>query len=60
MRATRRLVWLLPLPVRTAHTATTGFSLVNIVARGPSSVKSAPAASAREARCITSWCETSE
>ena len=45
MRPTSRLVWLLPAPVRTAHTATTGFSLSSIVERGPSSVKSAPAAS---------------
>jgi len=47
------LVWLLPAPVRTAHTATTGLLLGSIVASGPSRVKSAPAASTRDAKCIT-------
>ena len=60
IRPTLRLVWLLPLPVRTAQTPTTGFDDVNIVERGPSSVKSAPAASAIDARCMTSSCGTSE
>ena len=32
-RATRRVVWLLPAPVRTAQTATTGFVLLSIVRR---------------------------
>ena len=31
-RPIRRLVWLLPAPVRVAHTATTGFGLRSIVA----------------------------
>ena len=56
----RRLVWLLPLPVRTAHTATTGFVAPSIVRSGPRSRKSTPAASAREAMCITSSWERSE
>ena len=53
MRPTLRLVWLLPQPVRTAQTATTGFVLSSIVAFGPSSVKSAPAASTIDALCMT-------
>ena len=52
-RPIARLVWLLPLPVRTEQTATTGTGHGIIVARGPSSVKSAPAARASEARCMT-------
>ena len=44
----------LPQPVRTAHTAITGTPVSSMVRRGPSRMKSAPAASAREARCITS------
>ncbi len=56
----RRLVWLLPAPVRVAHTATTGFGHSSMVVRGPSSVKSAPAASTIDARCITSSCGRSE
>ena len=36
IRPTLRLVWLLPQPVRTAQTETTGFSLSSIVAFGPS------------------------
>ena len=56
----RRLVWLLPQPVRTAVTATTGFVASSIVERGPRSRKSAPAASAIDALCITSSCARSE
>ncbi len=55
MRPIARLVWLLPLPVRTEHTATTGTGLSIIVERAPSRLKSAPAASAEEARCMTCW-----
>ena len=55
-----RVVWLLPEPVRTAQTATTGFSEVSIVSRGESSRNAAPAASARDAMCITCSCVTSE
>ena len=40
--------------VRTAVTATTGREASSIVARGPSRAKSAPAASTRDALCITS------
>jgi hypothetical protein len=47
------VVWDLPQPVRTAETAITGTWAVSMVCRGPSSSKLAPAASAREARCIT-------
>ena len=55
-RATRRVVWLLPLPVRTAHTETTLTLARSMVALGPSSRKPAPAASTSEALCITvSW-----
>ena len=54
--ATARVVCDLPHPVRTAQMATTGFDDGIMVASGPWSLKSAPAASAREARCITvSW-----
>ena len=54
--ATRRVVWLLPAPVRVAQTATTGLRLRSMVRSGPSRVKSAPAASTRDATCITvSW-----
>src|SRR5581483_507612 len=42
-----------PQPVRTADTAITGTSAASIVRCAPSSTKSAPAASTREARCIT-------
>jgi hypothetical protein len=59
MLATRRDVWLLPLPVRTAHTDTTGTEALIIVAFGPMSLKSAPQASTSEALCITVSCETS-
>ena len=41
---TRRDVWLLPEPVRTAHTDTTGLVLVIWVSSGPSRVNDAPAA----------------
>jgi hypothetical protein len=58
--ASRRLVWLLPAPVRTAQTATTGLLLGSMVARGPSSRKSAPVASTREALCMTSSWDRSE
>ena len=57
---TRRLVWLLPAPVRTAQMATHGFLEASSVSCGATSRKSAPAASAREAMCITCSCETSE
>ena len=56
IRPTARLVWLLPQPVRTAVTAITGLTLFSIVDLGPSRVKSAPAASAIDALCMTvSW-----
>jgi len=58
--ATRRVVWDFPQPVRTAHTATTGFSEATWVEVGPNSQKSAPAAPATAARSITCWWETSE
>ena len=45
--------------VRTADTAITGTGAGSIVMAGPSSTKSAPQASAREARCMTWGCETS-
>ena len=59
MSATRRAVWLLPAPVRTAQTATTGTLARSIVDRGPISRKSAPADSTSEALCITTSWETS-
>ncbi len=55
----RREVWLLPLPVRTAPTEMIGLLEANIVRRGFSSRKPAPAASTREARCMTVSCDTS-
>jgi len=55
----RREVWLLPEPVRTAPMDTTGRLEANIVRRGFSRRKPAPAASTRDARCITVSCETS-
>src|SRR5947199_9598586 len=55
-----RVVWLLPEPVRTAQTATTGFDEVIIVSRGASSRNDAPAASAGDPMCITSSCATAE
>ena len=45
--ATARLVCDLPLPVRTAHTATTGFEDGSMVLAGEAREKPAPAASAR-------------
>ena len=54
--ATLRVVWLLPAPVRTAQTATTGTVASSIVSFGPSSSKFAPVASTRLAMCMTySW-----
>ena len=53
-REIQRLTGDLPQPVRTADTAITGTPAAIMVRCGPSSMKSAPAASAREARCITS------
>ena len=55
-----RVVWLLPEPVRTAQTATTGLDEVSIVSRGEIRRYDAPAASAREPMCITCSCVTSE
>ena len=60
VRPTLRLVWLLPQPVRTAQTATTGFDERSMVALGPSKRKSAPAASTSDALCITVSCLRSE
>jgi hypothetical protein len=57
---TLRLVWLLPHPVRTAQTATTGFDEPSIVASGPSKRKSAPVESTSDALCITVSCLRSE
>ena len=54
------MVWLLPEPVRTAQIAATGFEDAIIVSCGDSSWKLAPAASARDAMCITCSCVTSE
>ena len=54
------VVWLLPEPVRTAQTATTGLDDASIVSRGESRRYDAPAASAREPMCITCSCVTSE
>ncbi len=55
----RRLVWLLPQPVRTAPTLMTGLVLFSSVRRSPSIVKSAPAALTIDARLITCWYERS-
>ena len=49
----RRLVWLLPDPVRTAQTEITGLVLLIIVGSAPRSLKCAPAALAMELRLIT-------
>ena len=49
----RRLVWLLPQPVRTAPTLMTGLVLLIWVWRSPSMVKSAPAALTMEPRLMT-------
>jgi hypothetical protein len=57
---TRRAVWLLPQPVRTAPTAMTGRVLSIMVWAAPSSENSAPAAFTRQAWCMTFSCETSE
>ncbi len=54
--ATLRVVWLLPEPVRTAVTATTGFFDGIMVAAVPRRVKSHPRALTRAAMCPTySW-----
>ena len=58
--AIARVVWLLPEPVRTAQTETTGTVAVSIVARGPSRTKFAPAACTWLALCITDAWLTSE
>ncbi len=50
---TRRVVWLLPLPVRTAQTEITGLLLLIMVSRGPSRMKLAPAAMTSEALSMT-------
>ena len=60
MSAIARVVWLLPEPVRTAQTDTTGTLASSIVSFGPNSTKLAPAASASLPLCITYSCETSE
>ena len=57
--ATNRDAGLLPAPVRTASTEMTGTEHVMAVLSGPSREKSAPAASTREAWCITNSWETS-
>ena len=49
----RRETGLLPQPVRTAQTEITGTFATNCVRATPSSQKSAPAATARDARCIS-------
>lgn len=51
--ATQRAMGDFPQPVRTAETATTGTADGSIVRPGPSSVKSAPQASATVASSIT-------
>ena len=51
----RRDTGLLPQPVRTAQTEMTGTLAANCVCSAPSSQKSAPAATARDARCIERW-----
>ena len=51
--ADRRVVWLLPHPVRVAQTATTGFVRAEHRRVGPISLKSAPAASTWDALCMT-------
>ncbi len=59
MALTRRVVWLLPQPVRTAQMLMTGLLLFSCVSRSPSSLKSAPQALTRDALCMTSSYETS-
>jgi hypothetical protein len=49
----------LPQPVRTAAIAMTGIEQESMVRFGPSKMKSAPAARAREAICMTCSCDTS-
>ncbi len=51
--ATFRVVWLLPEPVRTAHTATTGTFASSMVAPGPSRTKFAPFDMTWLALCMT-------
>ena len=53
MAAMRRVVWLLPDPVLTAHTEITGFVLLSIVSAAPRILKLAPAELAIEPRSIT-------
>ncbi len=60
MRPISRLVWLLPLPVRTAQTETTGLVAASIVEPGPGRLKSAFAAWTRAAQCMTCSYGTSE
>src|ERR1019366_8355474 len=50
---------LLPQPVRTAQTETTGTVDLICVRSVPKSQKSAPAATTRDARCIRFWWEIS-
>jgi hypothetical protein len=52
----KRAVCDFPQPVRTAETAMTGTRAGSQVRSGPSRTKSAPAESAREARCMTRAC----
>ena len=42
MSVTLRVVWLLPLPVRTAQMEMTGFVLLTIVGSAPARTKCAP------------------
>ena len=53
LRRSRRDVWLLPQPVRTAPTAITGLVLRTMVCSAPSSENCAPAAFTRAAWCMT-------
>ncbi len=55
----RRDTGLLPHPVRTAQIEMTGTADCNCVRSALNSQKSAPAATMREARCITVTCVTS-
>ena len=57
--ATLLEVGLFPAPVLTAPTEITGFEDLSMVLFGPRSMKSAPAARAMEALCITYSWETS-
>src|SRR5579871_1755325 len=59
-RATYRERGLLPDPVRTAQTLTTGFEDRIIVEAGPASTKLGPAARTADALCITSASDRSE